>query len=67
MSCSDGTIEFEDVEVVKETDAALLVRIEGEEVWLPKSQLCEDSDKLEEGETGTIMLPSWLAFDKGLM
>lgn len=66
MSCRSDIVEIEDVTVKKATDKALLVDTEMGEVWIPKSQLCEDSDELTEGAPGTLMIPQWLADEKGL-
>lgn len=42
-----------------ETEAAILFVIEGDEVWLPKSQIVEyDADE--------VTIPRWLAMEKGL-
>jgi len=60
-------VSFEVDEVVKETEAAFLCSIEGEELWIPKSQLKDGSDELEEGGSGTIVIPTWLAEEKGLV
>jgi len=59
-------IDF-DVEVVKETEKAFLLRVDGdeEEIWVPKSQVIEDGALLE-GETGTMTLTTWVAEQKGL-
>lgn len=58
-----------EVTVVRETDKALLVRYEGEDIWIPKSQIHADSEiysSKQVGETGTLVLPYWLAEEKGL-
>lgn len=57
------------VEVIRATDDALLV-YDGCERWIPKSQICEESEINEhstEGESGTLVLPEWLAIDKGFV
>jgi hypothetical protein len=46
-----------------ETEMAILVEFAEGEVWLPKSQL-EDWPDL--GEEGDVVMPEWLAIDKGL-
>lgn len=53
--------------VKKATEKALLVEVDGEEVWLPRSQIVEDeSEALEEGDTGTLAITQWIAREKGL-
>lgn len=60
-------VELEGVECVKTTPAALLCLIEGDEHWIPRSQLSDESDDLSEGDIGTIFLADWLAARKGLV
>ena len=58
-----------DVEIRGATDKALLVEYEGEEFWIPKSQIDDDSEiysSRQLGKTGTLVLPYWLAEEKGL-
>lgn len=52
--------------VKKKTPAAVLViTYDGDEVWLPLSQL--ECDEIEEGETDiTVSIPRWLADEKEL-
>ena len=47
-----------------ETNLALLIEFAEGEVWLPKSQLEDWPDK---DEYGLVILPEWLAKDKGLI
>jgi hypothetical protein len=44
----------------------LLVEIDGEDHWIPKSQVQAGTDVEDEGDIGTIVLPKWLAEEKGL-
>jgi hypothetical protein len=62
-----------DVEYLAQTSKALLIDNDKEGIWLPKSQI-KDSDgnffnflDLKEHEYITILLPEWLAMDKGLI
>ena len=55
------------VSVVKETEKAFLVEAYGEQIWLPKSQMHQDSDDLAEGEIGTIIISKWIARQKELI
>lgn len=54
----EDILEFELEKLVKETDKAWLVCIEGEEMWLPKSQV--------EIEDEIVFIPEWLAKEKDL-
>ena len=62
------TVSFEDCRVVRETDEALLVVIEGEETWVPKSIVHDDSEVFDDGDNseGTLVLHEWWAEQKGL-
>ena len=57
------------VTLKRKTDAALLVEDEdGEEVWIPSSQLDDDTEIWEDseiGEEGKLVIPEWLATKKG--
>jgi hypothetical protein len=53
-------------EVKKETGAALLcVTREHGEVWVPKSQIDEDSEVYKEGTDGRLIVTQWIAEQKG--
>lgn len=70
----DETVSFEGCVVVRGTDKALLVRIpdtdfEDVGVWIPKSQIHDDSEVFEEdgpGNEGTLVISKWLAVEKGI-
>lgn len=58
-----------EVVVIESTPKALLVEYEGEEIWVPKSQIQDDSEiysAKQIGETGELVIPYWLAEEKGL-
>ena len=51
-------------DILQVTDAAVLIACEGEEVWLPLSQIDFDGER---GDTNvSVSLPEWLGDDKGL-
>jgi len=50
--------------VVAETELALLVRIDGKDIWLPKSQL---DDWPDVGDEGGLLIKTWLAEEKELI
>jgi len=55
---------------VSSTDKAILVEIDGDKEWIPRSQIYDasvDLDELEKGDPVTITIPEWLAEEKGLM
>ncbi len=55
-----------DEPVKRETDKALLVVVEGEEVWIPKGQIHDDSEVYRQGDTGMLIVSLWIAEQKGL-
>jgi hypothetical protein len=62
-------VEIEDVLVVKETERAVLIKLDegrGDQFWIPKSEIKDDSDAMEEGDVGTLVISEWLAEQKGL-
>jgi hypothetical protein len=58
---------FEGAEAIKETAMALLCEIDGKQVWIPKSQIDDDSEVWEEGQSGELIINEWLAKEKGLI
>lgn len=53
---------------VKETERALLVKLDDEEDerWIPKSVIHDDSEVFEEGGEGTVVVAPWWAKKEGL-
>ena len=58
---------FEDVTALRETEMALLCEIDGKQVWIPKSQIHEDSEVYKMGTEGELVIPQWLAEEKELV
>ena len=59
--------KFDNSVGLKETDQALLCEIEGEERWIPKSQIDDDSEVYAEGHTGLLVVNEWWAEREGLV
>jgi len=55
-----------DAELMAHSEDAILVEIDSEEVWLPKS-VVGDFDDAEVGDFITLDVPEWLAEDRGLI
>jgi hypothetical protein len=54
-------VELEDVQIIHRTERAVLINHDGEEFWIPLSQI-EDSDDLEAGDSGCeIRVTEWFA------
>lgn len=59
-------VHLEDVDIIAETDSALLLQYEGENYWIPKSQMA-DPDDYEKGQTGrTVSITQWIADKRGI-
>jgi len=64
---SEDTTEVEVTRVVRETERALLVEVEGEEVWVPKSVIDDDSEVYSvKSGAGTMVVRRWWAENAGL-
>ncbi|MCG7853122.1 MAG: hypothetical protein MIO92_11435 [Methanosarcinaceae archaeon] len=53
--------------IINSTDLAFLVKIDDEEIWLPKSQIKFETDPKNLDTTTLISVPEWLAEKKGLI
>lgn len=59
-------VSFENVKVIRKTAAALLCRIDGQDHWIPQSQIDDDSEVYDQGHEGTLIVSEWVATQKGL-
>jgi len=67
MSRSDDPVEIYVEEVLADTDEAILCLVDGDtEAWIPRSQLLY-TEVEEEGDSGNIEIPEWLAIDRELI
>jgi hypothetical protein len=48
-----------DAVAIAETDKALLVEIDGDEKWVPKSVIHDNSEVWKKGDEGTIVVEGW--------
>lgn len=53
------------VKSIRESDKALLVRVEDEGLWIPKSQIHDDSEVWKEGQEVDFFVSEWFAEQKG--
>ena len=62
-------VEFEGIECIAKTDAAILCRGGDldKKTWFPESQLVNTSEVIEEGDSGTLIITEWIAMQKGLV
>lgn len=62
------TVTFDNVDVLQETEYALRVIVENEELWIPKSQIDEESEVQDkESSGGELIITKWLAKKKSLI
>lgn len=65
MSASNH-VHLEVDEILRETDKAFLVYLDGEETWIPKSVIA-DADDYEVGDSEvTLSIAEWFASKEGL-
>lgn len=60
---SDDVVTIGDATVIRETNAAVLVRVEEEDFWIPKSQIDDTSEiwSLKNAGPGDLVVPRWFA------
>lgn len=61
------TVSLKNVTALRGTDKALLCLIDGEEVWIPTSQIHDNSEVYEVGDDGVLVITHWLATQKGFV
>ena len=56
-----------DVEVIQQTDSAILVEagILDDDVWVPNSQVDDESEVHKMGDSGDLVVSDWFASKKG--
>jgi hypothetical protein len=59
-------VEVADVISKVETSKALLVEIEGEDYWIPKSVIVDESEVYKDSQQGTLCIAEWYAKKAGL-
>lgn len=59
--------DVEDCRALRSTEKALLVECDDwdEALWIPLSQITEDSEVLEEDDEGTLVVTEWFAEQRG--
>ena len=58
--------EYDDVTCKGESPKAILVEIEGDDYWVPQSQVLSDSEVWEDGDMGTLVVNDWWVRKGGL-
>lgn len=69
IAITDKKCYIEGVECIAETDKALLCRAaeSGDQWWIPRSQIDEDSEVYDEGHVGLLVISEWIATQKGIV
>lgn len=59
----------QDVVCLRESAAALLIRVgvDGDEMWMPKTQLVDSSEVKNDGDLGELHMTRWIAQQKGFL
>jgi hypothetical protein len=65
MSASNY-VHLDNCDVIRETENAFLIRYEGEEIWIPRSQLADADDYAAGDEDVTLSVTEWIAKQKGI-
>ena len=53
-------------EIVAETPSVILARLEDRELWIPKSQISDNSEVYKNGHSGSLIVSPWYAEKNGL-
>lgn len=61
-----ATVEFKNVECIRESAKAILCRVNGREVWIPQSLVHDDSEVFAKGHQGKLVIPEWFAEQEGI-
>lgn len=67
MKDTDEQVEFEDSKVKAETDKAIKAWVDGRWLWVPKSQIADESEVYKAGTDGTLIVSRWWAEKEGLV
>ncbi len=60
-------VRIDDVVCKHATEKAILVEIDGDEHWIPQSQVDEDSGVWKNGDEGTLVISDWIAEKLGVL
>lgn len=67
MATFKNKARFEGVAALRQTEKALLVELDGKEIWVPQSQIDDDSEVFEAGGEGVLVVSEWWATERGLV
>lgn len=58
---------FEGCRCIAETASALLVVVDGQQHWIPQSQVDDESEVYADKHEGELVVSEWIAVQKGLV
>ena len=61
------SVALDAVVALRETRDAVLCAIRGHEVWIPQSQITDESEVWRAGHKGRLVVTRWLAEQKGFV
>jgi hypothetical protein len=61
FTAGDDETTLPDVKCIGETDAAILCVVVGDEHWIPKSLVSDDSEVWQRGQSGKLVIKAWFA------
>lgn len=66
---TDKTVAFDQVVCLKATPLAMLCLIDGDEHWIPKSHVHDDSEVFNDSDNkeGKLVISEWIAIQKKLV
>lgn len=60
-------VEFEGSKALADSPLAVLCEIGETRIWIPQSQIDDDSEVSKKGDEGTLIVSEWIAIQKGLV
>ncbi len=57
---------IDDARATGETDKGIWVDIDGDDHFIPQSQIDEDSEVWKKGDEGVLIITDWLADERGM-
>lgn len=62
----EKNVSILEVQCLGESAKAILVAVNGDEHWIPKTQVHDDSDVFAKGHTGKLVISKWIAIQREL-
>jgi len=63
----EDLVEIEGVEVYNERPRSIFITYRDNDIMIPKSQVGATSEVQGEGDSGVLVIPRWLAKDRGML